>query len=241
MTWKRALASLVPARTHKTAHDTQPQHDSLDDLFEHVYRTRLWGAPSLWQRWRSRFYSGPGSHDRAIVKPYIDGVREFVRSRPPLNAVDLGCGDFNVGRQLRSAFRNYIACDIVSDLIRRNRRVFDGMNVDFRCLNIVNDPLPSGEIAFLRQVLQHLSNDQIARIVGKLEAYRFLVITEHLPDKSIFTPNLDHESGSGLRLGRDSGVVLTSAPFNLPVKSHTQLCSIRQLGGVVRTDVYELC
>jgi hypothetical protein len=238
MTWKRDLASLFHWKRHRGTDSVEPVGDSLDDIFAHVYRERLWGAPKPWIR--TRFFSGPGSHEAAIVKPYIAAVEGFVSARKGMDAVDLGCGDFNVGKRIRNRFKKYTACDIVPELIHHNERLFAQMNVDFRCLNISMDPLPPGDIVFLRQVLQHLSNEQIARVVSKLEDYRFLILTEHLPDKSFFTPNLDHKSGSGLRLGRDSGVVLTSAPFNLKFKSHSTLCSVRHFGGIIQTDVYEI-
>jgi hypothetical protein len=238
MTWMRDVASYFHGKRRRDTGDPKARSESLDDVFTQVYREGLWGAPRPWRR--SRFFSGPGSHDAAIVKPYIAAVEAFVRSRETMDAVDLGCGDFNVGRRIRKCFNKYTACDIVPELIRHNERVFAGIDVAFQCLNISVDPLPPGDIVFLRQVLQHLSNEQISRVVTKLMQYRFLILTEHLPDKSVFTSNLDHESGSGLRLARDSGVVLTSAPFNLRVKSHTTLCSVRHFGGIIQTDAYEM-
>ena len=77
---------------------------------------------------------------------------------------------------------------------------------------------------FIRQVLQHLSNAQISRIVPKLSIYRLLVLTEYLPSSGDFVPNLDRPTGVGTRLGTetDSGIVLTEPPFNLPTKSRAQ-------------------
>jgi SAM-dependent methyltransferase len=220
--------------------DTPPD-SSLDEIFTTVYRNQLWGAPKPWQSRRARFFSGPGSHARAVVKPYISAVRRFLKANPGLDAVDLGCGDFNVGRQLRPLCNRYVACDIVPDLIEYNRGSFSKMDVDFRCVNIVSEALPEGDVVFLRQVLQHLDNKQIGSLVSKLaHSYTFLILTEHLPSKSQFVPNLDHTSGSGLRLSHDSGVVLTAAPFNLAVKSQHRLCAIEQFGGLIVTDLYEL-
>src|ERR1700733_6137029 len=166
MTWKRALASFFHLKNHGATGNVEPASDSLEDVFAHVYRERLWGVPNPWNR--TRFFSGPGSHEAAIVKTYVAAVKRFVRSRPGMDAVDLGCGDFNVGRRIRNCFKKYPACDIVPELIQHNERAFAQMNVDFRCLNISDDPLPRGDIVFLRQVLQHLSNEQIARVACKL-------------------------------------------------------------------------
>jgi hypothetical protein len=50
--------------------------------------------------------------------------------------------------------------------------------------------LPDGDIVFLRQVLQHLNNSQISRVVQKLYRYKFLVLTEHVPANPAFTPTV---------------------------------------------------
>ncbi len=149
------------------------------ELFAAIYRGGLWG------RGKDRFYSGEGSHHSRIVDDYVTAISRFIEGlaeRP--GAVDLGCGDFNIGRRVQGLCARYVACDVVPELIERNRAAFP--EVDFRCLDIVTDPLPAGDVAFIRQVLQHLDNAQIAQVLPKLRQYRWLVVTEHLPDRSDF-------------------------------------------------------
>jgi hypothetical protein len=89
------------------------------DAMEQVYELGLWGTND------SNFYSGIGSHHPAIIQPYINAVKSFLKSfENPLVVCDLGCGDFNVGKELVGHAKNYIAVDIVADLIKRNRRIF---------------------------------------------------------------------------------------------------------------------
>jgi len=65
------------------------------DAMEQVYDKKLWG------RNESNFYSGLGSHDPEIVKPYTEVLTTFLTSFKSLLTVrDLGCGDFNVGKEL---------------------------------------------------------------------------------------------------------------------------------------------
>ena len=47
-------------------------------------------------------FSGPDSHDVLVVDPYVAGVRTFIANNfvTPPDVVDLGCGDFNVGKQI---------------------------------------------------------------------------------------------------------------------------------------------
>ena len=49
-------------------------------------------------------------------------------------------------------------------------------------MNIVKDNLPSADCIILRQVLQHLSNAEVQQIITKLSAYKYIILTEHLPN-----------------------------------------------------------
>jgi hypothetical protein len=89
-------------------------------------------------------------------------------------------------------------------------------------------------------VLQHLSNAQITRVLSKLRQYCFLVVTEHLPADAAFVPNLDHPFGSGIRVSRGSGVVLTAPPFDLNAPSQRELCRVQHGGSVIKTIAYGL-
>jgi Methyltransferase domain len=208
---------------------------SAKQVFSTIYSQGVWGHKTEWE-----FCSGSGSHDPNILEPYLRAVRLFVTSLPdrPV-AVDLGCGDFNVGSQLQPFCKGYIACDIVPALIESNRTRFKALNVDFRCIDAITDDLPNGDIVFLRQVLQHLNNDQISRIVRKLNKYRFLVLTEHLPATK-FIPNMEKPTGPGVRIGVNSGIVLPEAPFYLRFKIEEHVCSIEERASRVRTTIYTL-
>ena len=54
--------------------------------------------------------------------------------------------------------------------------------------------MPKGEIAFVRQVLQHLSNNSIKKFidnVNKFKPYKYILITEHISDSNILIKNID--------------------------------------------------
>ena len=70
------------------------------DIFSEIYQKGLWGKSDDPNQ---PFYSGSGSHDESVTVVYIEKVGAFLNSYPKkLNLVDLGCGDFSVGSQLRS-------------------------------------------------------------------------------------------------------------------------------------------
>ncbi|MDA9328720.1 class I SAM-dependent methyltransferase [Flavobacteriales bacterium] len=206
------------------------------DAMEQVYAMKLWGDN------KSDFYSGDGSHDPEIVKPYLDSVISFLTSFPkPLVVCDFGCGDFNVGKEFVKYSQNYIAVDIVVDLINRNKEKFKAKNLVFQCLDIAVDDLPQADCVLIRQVFQHLSNAEIQQIVLKLNVFKYVILTEHLPEGE-FVPNKEIISGQGIRLKKKSGLNLLIDPFNLKVKSNKELLSI-SLGnesGIIVTTLYQM-
>ena len=206
---------------------------SARDAFSHVYRRRIWGSGP-------GFNSGPGSRDPQVVQPYVVAVRAWARELGPMDAVDLGCGDFTVGRQLRALFGRYVACDVVPDLIASLKAGPDAESVEFQCLDLTLDPLPAGDVVFIRQVLQHLPNAAIHALVPKLARYRWLVLTEHLPASLDFPPNRDKPIGPEIRLAAGSGVDLCAEPFLLRAQESRVLCELPQFGGLIRTTVYRL-
>jgi hypothetical protein len=206
------------------------------DAMVQIYKLNLWGGDS------SDFYSGIGSHHPELIHPYLEVVTSFLTSfkSPPI-VCDLGCGDFNVGKELVKHTKKYIAVDIVPDLIVNNKIKFKDKNLEFLCLDIAVDELPSGDCAIVRQVLQHVSNAEVQRILKKLMHYKYVIITEHLP-KGDFIPNKDIISGQGIRLKKQSGLHVIAAPFYFQVKEEQQLLAIEISNGreVIVTTLYRI-
>lgn len=177
-----------------------------------IYEQKLWGGND------SDFYSGEGSHDTKIIKPYLEQVIAFLKThKRSLTVCDLGCGDFNIGKHLVPYTKHYHAIDIVKNLITRNQKLFTEDHLEFHCLDIAKDELPDADCIILRQVLQHLSNAEIQNILKKLANYKYIILTEHVP-LGDFTPNQDIISGQGIRLKQNSGVNILEAPFCFQIK-----------------------
>jgi hypothetical protein len=205
-------------------------------VMDQIYKQNFWGGSE------SDFYSGDGSYDPSIVEPYLKAVASFLSDfNEPISVCDLGCGDFNIGKELVSFCRKYVAVDIVPDLIAHNKSKFQFENLTFQCIDIANENLPLGDCAILRQVLQHLSNSEVLRIVNKLQQYKYLIVTEHIPEGK-FIPNADIISGQGIRLKKKSGIDLLASPFNLKVKSSMELCKthLANQKGIIMTMLFTL-
>jgi hypothetical protein len=155
------------------------QRLTAEQVFTDVYSKNLWGGQS------GRFFSGDGSHQRGIVSPYVSRMASELNQigAGSMTVVDLGCGDYSVGRLRDPVCGRYIGLDIVKPLVIHNQATFGGGNVSFRHANIVEDLLPDGDICIVRQVLQHLSNAQIAAVLPKLNKFCRSFITEHHPSR----------------------------------------------------------
>lgn len=203
------------------------------EAFTYIYREALWGRSQ-----DGLGSSGAGSHDPSVVDPYVRAVAGFLETLPkPKTLVDLGCGDMAVGLQLIPLVDRYVGCDVVPGLIAEHERRHAGSKVQFACIDIVEDDLPRGDVATVRQVLQHLSNAQIGAALPKLARYKHVIVTEHVPRGS-FRPNVDKPMGPGTRLAEASGVVLGACPFELPEFVSRLLCRIEADRGVIETRLY---
>ena len=182
---------------------------SVKEVFTRIYRDNEWHGAA------GEFDSGYGSQSD-IAAPYCAAVREFIAERGIKSVLDLGCGDFRVGAGLQTAGAQYVGVDIVEELVAQNQARYGNENVSFRCLDLIADELPDADICLVRQVLQHLSNAQIASVLTKLKKYRYVLITEHYPAPHLaIAPNLDKPHGSDTRTFDNSGVYLDAPPFNL--------------------------
>lgn len=125
--------------------------------------------------------------------------------------VDLGCGDFSVGRLIASTGVRYLGVDVVDEVVGRNRDRHSAAGVDFVCLDITADELPAGDLCLVRQ---HLSNAEILAVLERTRHYPFVIVTEHLPPEGVtMRPNIDKPHGADTRILDGSGVFLEEAPF----------------------------
>lgn len=237
---KRQIAAITPQpllalyrRIRQKLEERQNASRTPGEVFSRVYKNHRWGGSG------ADFCSGNGSADESIVRPYVDRIGNFLKTLPQKPVVvDLGCGDFTVGSHFMPHCLKYIAIDVVQDLVDHLERTQNRENVSFHCLDIVDAPLPDGDICLIRQVLQHLSNDEVIKVLSKIGKYPTVFITEHYPDDNpAIVFNKDKVHGSGIRLCDNSGVYLDKAPFNVFPQRMGMFLEVKSTGdpGVIRT------
>ncbi|MCK5449813.1 class I SAM-dependent methyltransferase [Candidatus Pacearchaeota archaeon] len=208
----------------------QNSKKSVKQVFQETYLKNKWGGES------GEFYSGPGSNE-TVSKEYIDVIKNYIK-KLKLKIIDLGCGDFRVSKNLISENVDYIGVDIVPELIQRNNLKFSAKNVKFECLDIIKDELPEGDMCIVRQVLQHLSNNQIQKVIKKLSKYKYVFIVEHYPfNEENSLPNKDKPHGQDTRLTDNSAVYLDKFPFNIKNIEEILVTKISKEEGKIKTFI----
>jgi len=206
-----------------------------ENTFKKIYLNKTWGSKKKYL-----FYSGDGSHNEKIIKPYIKKiVLELKKIKNPI-LIDAGCGDFNIGKYFINYAKKIYAYDIFEELIKHNKKKYNYRNLVFKKKNIVTDNFPISDVFILRQVLQHLSNKDIQNFLKKLKKRtRYLIITEHIPSTK-FISNIDKPRGHGLRF--NSGVILHEKPFNLNHLSRRKILAVNAKPdpGIIVTIIYKL-
>jgi len=207
---------------------------STEQIFSKIYKDSSWDKKSL------NFNSGPGSHNENLVLPYVKFVNSFLIDKKLKSIIDLGCGDFNVGKNIYRHVHKYYAFDIVPDLIKKNKKIFNDKKIIFECKNFIDDKLPKADGVIIRQVLQHLDNKSITKILDKIKHYKYVIITEHIP-KDIFIPNINKSIGLTTRLEFNSGINVEIEPFNFNFLTKKEIIlDDKELGGVHKTVIYTL-
>ena len=199
--WRRRK---VTAKLQQTFADK-----SAAETFSEIYEKNAWGGA------KGEFYSGDGSGEK-YAATYAETIRKFVADNKIKRVVDLGCGDFRVASKFVSDDFHYTGCDVVFSLVKHLNENYKSETIEFKCVNIVEDELPDGDLCLIRQVLQHLSNAEIKQVLENARKYKYLIMTEHYPNpQTKFVPNLDIPHGPSVRVQFDSAVVLDEPPFDL--------------------------
>jgi SAM-dependent methyltransferase len=184
-------------RTYKTL--------TVSETFQKIYGTKAWGDNG------GPFCSGAGSHG-LIADQYCALVIKFIQDNQVRSVVDLGCGDFAVGKRIVEATNvRYCGIDVVPELIEHHKRTVNNPRVSFQCADITSEPLPSADLCLVRQVLQHLSNDEIMKVLTNMGNFSHILVSEDVPvHPRVF--NRDKPHGPDVR--SRSGVYVEHPPFS---------------------------
>lgn len=188
---------------------------STEEVFTNIYKSNGWKhKESLHQP----FYSGPGSYGCNADK-YVELISDYIKQHNIKSVTDIGCGDFAIGQKIVSMNPSirYNGCDVVKDLIMHNNEKYSTESVNFFNIDAAKDKIPAADLLTIRQVLQHLSNAEINKILKNIKGFKYIIVTEHLLiEGSEDSYNRDKKTNDGFRLTEGSGVYLNQPPYNIP-------------------------
>lgn len=178
-------------------------HEDRLKMFAYYYSINVWGDPET--------RSGPGSRkDCLAVTHSLEMLSTFTEQHDIRSIIDIPCGDFNWMSTYLEMHPEvaYNGFDIVHDLVERNRRVFPGY--EFSQLDIVKSVPPPADLIFCKDLLNHLSRDEIVLAISNMRASgaKYLLATNNFgyPD-----PNEELERSA---VHNSRHVDLTVAPFH---------------------------
>ncbi len=147
---------------------------NLETTFDRVYLADMWGAEP-----GSELYSGSGSRGEQ-AEAYCRMMGPEIARRGIRSLVDVGCGDFRVGAVLAGMVDEYTGVDVSKLVIEVNQRKHATESRRFVQADATRDRLPGADAVVVRQVLQHLNNEEIGRLLDNVrKTYPVAFITEH--------------------------------------------------------------
>ena len=176
---------------------------SLQEAFSHIYEFQLWGANEEGQG-----CSGSGSTVQT-TQEYRELLELCLHVFDIKSVVDLGCGDWEFSRMIPWAQIDYKGFDVVSSVIERNIKKYAREGISFAVLDATNQQLPAADLLICKDVLQHLSNDDVTHIIKQFSKFKYCLITNDVYGHSLSSDNPDIVSGDYRPID------ITMPPFNV--------------------------
>lgn len=135
------------------------------EAFEKVYATNEW-----------HYGSGEGSL-RRHTRGYVQFLQQFLKEHDIRSVVDMGCGDWQFSRYIDWTGIQYRGFDLVQSVIEKNQKSFSKPNIEFVLYDGNFDSLPEADLLIAKDVLQHLSQENIMRFLPTLKRFPMSLIT----------------------------------------------------------------
>lgn len=179
---------------------------STEHVFSEIYEKKIWGENSAGEGW-----SGGGSSYETTIE-YRIFLEKFLKAYRISSVVDLGCGDWEFSKYINWNNIDYLGLDTVPMLIQKNNARFSQINIQFKYADAVQDNLPPADLLICKDVLQHLTNQDILKISRQFKNYKYCLITNGVDFTTLSSDNRDIERGDYRPLD------LTKPPFNIACK-----------------------
>ena len=143
---------------------------NISNIFQKIHEKNFWK--------NEESISGHGSTKKR-ASPYLKYLKIFLLNYKIKTFLDIPCGDLNWISNLKIAGMQYMGCDIVEEIIKKNKIKYPSLK--FEVLDITRDKLPSADILHCRDCLFHLSYNDIKRAIKNFlnSDIDYILLTSH--------------------------------------------------------------
>jgi SAM-dependent methyltransferase len=173
--------------------------EEAEKVFTDIYKNAGWGGVD---------YSGTGS-ELDSNREYMAFIEKFIDKKNIKTVLDLGCGDWQFSRYINWSSVKYTGYDVVKHLIDKLNNQFGSPNIRFIHEDITTCDLPTGDLLICRDVLQHLPNNEIQKVISQIHKFKYCIFTHSVDPISLSSDNRN------IRMGDCRPLDLSAAPFNL--------------------------
>lgn len=171
-----------------------------EEIFTAIYENEVWGKGAG---------SGGGSHIENAL-PYVHFLQNFLKEKNIASVVDVGCGDWQFSQYINWSGIHYTGYEVVKFLVDKNQTVFGSPSIQFVHADGIHMDLPQADLVLCKDVLQHLSNEDVWSFLSQLGNFKYCLITNDVDVNSLpLFANQDTYSGGYRPLD------ITKPPFNV--------------------------
>ena len=174
----------------------------MENTFTEIYEQLVWGNNN------NEEYNGSSGSGSSIKynREYIPILKKFIINNNIRNIVDLGCGDFRIGKLLYDDLDIfYTGYDTYKKIIDYNTKVFPSSKYAFKYLDFFSnkEKIIESDLCILKDVIQHWALNDIYTFIDYLiesKKYKYIFIVNCCNQKE---DNTDIVVGSGRPLSCD--------------------------------------
>jgi SAM-dependent methyltransferase len=175
---------------------------SVEEVFTSIYDNEVWGVEG------EKCLSGFGSTVKSTEE-----YRRFIQNVFVLadihSVVDAGCGDWVFSKEINWKGINYIGYDAVLSVIEENKNKYGKSNISFIQGDILSIDLPPADLLICKDVLQHLTNEDVLTFIKQLPKFKYCLITNDIDRATNTSQNQDIQRGDYRTID------LTRPPFSV--------------------------
>ncbi len=175
----------------------------VESVFTSIYQYGNWGTNE-----EGKGFSGLGSK-LEHCKHYIAFLEQFLQKNQITSVVDFGCGDWTFSQYIRWGDIHYTGFDVVKSVVDDLKKKYSSPLRQFIHADGLSTDLPAADLLICKDVLQHLSNENIHAFLKQCSKFKYCLITNDVDPATKTSTNPDIKNGYYRFLD------ITQAPFNV--------------------------